>query len=114
MAFAYLSEKDIEIIGQCLVASVNGPFFPDWEFATLFGLEREEVGTVMRTWPNVLDDDNSALLAVKNALGNLVGYPHGEELSQFVSATPEQLLEILKRYLIGTCEQTSYLKAVRD
>ncbi|WP_162584044.1 hypothetical protein [Variovorax sp. PBS-H4] len=34
---------DSSIISECLWAAADGPFFPDWEFSTLFGLSREEV-----------------------------------------------------------------------
>ena len=37
---------DSRVIGECLRAAVNGPFFPDWEFSTLFGLTRDEVRAV--------------------------------------------------------------------
>jgi hypothetical protein len=94
----HLSSEDVKIIGDCLVAAVEGPFFPDWEFHTLFGLERADVARVLRSWPNISVEDETADLAVKNALGNLAGYPHGEDLSRFVFATPERLLEILRKW----------------
>jgi hypothetical protein len=34
-----LSDVDKVILGQALSAAADGPFFPDWEFHTLFGLE---------------------------------------------------------------------------
>jgi hypothetical protein len=43
MDFDSLSELDKAIVGQALRAAANGPFFPDWEFHALFGLERSEV-----------------------------------------------------------------------
>jgi hypothetical protein len=46
-----LSSVDKEILGQALRASVDGPFFPDWEFHILFGLERSEVRAIAATWP---------------------------------------------------------------
>ena len=36
-----LSAHDHKIIAEALSAAAEGPFFPDWEFHTLFGLERE-------------------------------------------------------------------------
>ena len=50
-----LTEKEMELVRQCLRAAVQGPFFPDWEFHTLFGLEREDVAAVLSRWPD-LDD----------------------------------------------------------
>jgi len=63
-------------VRQALTAAVTGPFFPDWEFATLFGLDRDEVRAVLAAWPET-DDPTAQLTAVTNALNNLLGYPHG-------------------------------------
>ena len=41
-----LSDMDKAIVGQALRAAADGPFFPDWEFHTLFGLERSEVRAI--------------------------------------------------------------------
>jgi hypothetical protein len=60
----------VRIVGECLRASVDGPYFEDWEFHTLFGL------------------------------GHLAGYPHGESLAPFTTATVNQLLEILERWRV--------------
>lgn len=100
MGFRHCSEEDRKIIGECLVAAVNGPFFPDWEFSTLFGLERAEIDRVARSWPDVDEQDETVALAVNNALANLAGYPHGEDLSRHISATTERLLEILRKWRI--------------
>ncbi len=43
MDFEKLSETDKAVIGQALRAAADGPFFPDREFHTLFGLERSDV-----------------------------------------------------------------------
>jgi hypothetical protein len=103
----HLSKEDLKIVRECLVAAVEGPFFPEWEFPTLFGLERADVAKVMQSWPNVSGDDKTVTVAVSNTIGNLVGYPHGEDLTRYVSATPEQLLEILTRWRMskGSSEQ---------
>ena len=44
-----------ELVGQCLRASVAGPFFSDWEFGTIFGLEREDVCAIAAAWPTIGD-----------------------------------------------------------
>ena len=93
-----LSSDEMRIIGECLAAAVEGPYFPDWEFRTLFGLGRAEVAGVLRSWPTAPGEDETADLAVNNALLNLASYPHGEDLGRFVSATPERLLEILAKW----------------
>jgi hypothetical protein len=100
VSLLHCSEEDQEIIAECLKAAVEGPFFPDWEFSTLFGLERAEVAEISRTWPNVDESDERVDLAVNNALGNLAGYPHGREQDwdRFLSVSPARLLDALKRW----------------
>jgi hypothetical protein len=72
-----LSPEDVHLIGAALDAAVSGPFFPDWEFHTLFGLSRDEVKRVAAGWPdNATEPDTE--LAVWNSLANLWGYPHGQ------------------------------------
>jgi hypothetical protein len=87
------------VVGQCLVAAVEGPFFPEEEFHTLIGLTRTEVERVAESWP-----DGSAPLeqdrAVKNVLANLLGYPHGEwdAWRDYVAVAPEEVGSILARW----------------
>lgn len=71
-------DQDTEVIRQCLWAAVNGPFFPDWEFHTLFGFERDEIRRIAERWPN-WDDEIEQSDAVNNTLNMLLGYPHGRE-----------------------------------
>ncbi len=71
-----LTTDDQLLLGRCLRAAAEGPYFPDWEFHTLFGLTRAEVATVAKEWPGVTDEATTHL-AINNALNNLLGYPHG-------------------------------------
>lgn len=100
MALQHCTADDRKLIGECLTAAVEGPFFPDWEFSTLFGLDRADVAEVRKLWPNVSDEDQRVALAVSNTLGNLIGYPHRQEKewSRFISVPPEHLAEVLKRW----------------
>ncbi|MGH8890205.1 MAG: hypothetical protein ACRDV3_10705 [Acidothermaceae bacterium] len=83
---------------ETLCAAVDGPFFPDWEFTTLFGSERDEVREVLADWPHT-DDPGRQFSAVNNAMNNLLGYPHGRdnEWSDYLSVDRDQLAEILWR-----------------
>lgn len=74
-----LGVADRELILACLRAVVDGPFIPDWEFPTLFGIEREAVRALVAEWPTLNEADNTTYLAINNALVNLVGYPHGQD-----------------------------------
>lgn len=100
MALQHCTEADRRIIAECLMATVDGPFFPEWEFETLFGLGRSTVAEVMQAWPRADEADERVDLAVNNALGNLGGYPHGQERDwdRYISVPPSQLLEVLKRW----------------
>jgi hypothetical protein len=44
-----LDDEEVAIVGQCLVAAVDGSFFPDWEFEILMGRSRDEVRLVAAT-----------------------------------------------------------------
>jgi hypothetical protein len=99
MDFDHLSEMDKVIIGQALRASVDGPFFPDWEFHTLFGLERSAVRAIADAWPELTAPAENVTLAVNNSLNNLLGYPHRKEgvWSEWLSVDPRQLNELFSR-----------------
>jgi len=104
------SERDL--IGQCLRASATGPFFPDWEFSTLFGLERIELCAIADVWPGVGNRELTEL-AINNSLNNLVGYPHGCDgiWSQWISAPPRELLRLLSK--LRGAPPASYFDALR-
>jgi hypothetical protein len=82
-----LTEREAEVVREVLRATVEGPFFPDWEFHALMGLERGEVRAVFAEWPAVVDRA-IANVAVNNAFVNLLGYPHGQWRPGRSSATP--------------------------
>ncbi len=77
---------------QALAAAASGPFFPDWEFESLFGMSRTEVlalvGTISRAPLN-----HKQRTGVGNAVNNLLGYPHGQDAqwSSWFTCTPGEL-----------------------
>jgi hypothetical protein len=93
MDFDNLSDMDKTIAAQALRAAANGPFFPDWEFHTLFGLERSEVIAIEDTWPEPYSSPERVSIPVNNSLNNLSGYPHQEDAvwSQWISVDRQQL-----------------------
>jgi hypothetical protein len=93
-----LTQRDEEVIRAALAAAVDGPFFPDWEFHALFGLERDDVRQVLLAWPS--RRDRTAALAVKNALNNITGYPHRrwDAWPAFSDATKDELVATLRRW----------------
>ena len=98
-----LSPDKQEIIRQCLRAAVEGPFFPEWEFHSLIGLEREEVRGILREWPRPSAPNSDVQLAVNNAMNNLLGYPHGEweVWGEWISISPEALEVFFDKLLRG-------------
>lgn len=87
----------MEVIRQSLQATVEGSFFPDWEFQTLIGVDRAVVRDLYMGWPQQtfsLDDSSCILI---NSLGSLVGYPHGkwDELARYVPEGPSIIKETL-------------------
>jgi len=75
MSLANLNAEERDVVRQCLHAAVEGPFFSDWEFGTLFGLERDEIRRVLQSWPNIGETDHTIVVAINNSFNNLLGYP---------------------------------------
>jgi hypothetical protein len=78
MGLADLTRDEREVERRCLVEAADGPYFPDWEFETLFGVTRSEVSDIIHTWPSVDDRREVVRIAIGNAFANLLGYPHGD------------------------------------
>ncbi len=94
-----LSSREIEQVRECLRAAVEGPFFPDWEFHTLMGVERAEVDAVWKAWPDVTTDPISFRCAVLGSLNNLSGYPHRKEavLREYLSFDASHIPQLMAR-----------------
>jgi hypothetical protein len=81
-----------------LKAAAAGPFFPDWEFQTLFGIERQVLAEVANRWPDV-DPAKDVELAVVGSMNHLLGYPHGYSLEGLVGHGPEAIRAVLGKVL---------------
>jgi hypothetical protein len=66
-------------LNEALAAAARGPFFPDWEFETLFGLTRAEVSALAGSIASPFTSSQTQRLALADAVANLLGYPHGRE-----------------------------------
>jgi hypothetical protein len=98
---ADLDEREREVVRECLRATVDGPFYPDWEFETLFGLTRDEVRRILMAWPFVDDSDRSVSLAINNSFNNLLGYPAEnmeEHWPKFISVGGPELARIFEKW----------------
>lgn len=101
VSLASLNEKEWEVIRECLRATVEGPFYPDWEFGTIFGLERDDVKRILMAWPEVNEADEYVVQAINNSLNNILGYParNKEEMwPKFISVTPAAVATILDKW----------------
>jgi hypothetical protein len=94
-----LDADDEAAIGECLRAAADGPFFPDWEFSTLFGYSRDEIRELADSWPAAVDDP-AAWSAVNNSLLHLEGYPHGKWLvwHDWISVPFAEVRAVLSRW----------------
>ena len=99
MNFEELSETESTIIGQCLRAAVDGPFFPEWEFSTLFGLHREEVRSIANEWPRNSARTQDVILAINNSINHLLHYPHRKNnlRSDWIPVDHKELKDLLEK-----------------
>ncbi len=74
-----LSSGEIDVVKRSLQAAVEGDFFPEWEFETLIGVDREAVRTVYVDWPRRTVGEEEFSCAIVGSMANLIGYPHGED-----------------------------------
>lgn len=94
-----LSPEEIDI-GRCsLRATIEGSFFPDWEFETLIGANHAEVREVYAAWPRRTVGQEAFRSIVFNSMANLIGYPHGkeEELIAYIPRGRAAIVELLDR-----------------
>jgi hypothetical protein len=101
VSLANLDESEREVVRECLRATVEGPFFPDWEFSIIFGLERDEVRRVLLSWPTLDEADESVVRAINNSFNNLLGYPaknKREVWPQFISVSHAELALIFDKW----------------
>ena len=101
MPLANLDQSEREVVRECLRAAVEGAFFPEWEFHTIFGLQRDDIRKVLLSWPELNESDESVVLAINNSLNNLVGYPirNREELwPQYISVTRTEVARVFDKW----------------
>jgi hypothetical protein len=94
------SSSDFQICKESLIAAARGPFFPDQEFATLFGQTREEAVYIADSFSAATPLSGQVACALNNAMNNLLGYPHGQDAAwpQWLSVTPEELQAVFMRW----------------
>src|SRR5205823_5246464 len=95
-----LNEREKQTVFECLRAASDGPFFPDWEFPILFGLERAQVRAIAAAAPQIDDSHEDTELAIHNAMGQLLGYPHQQESawSGYISASHQEVSRVFDKW----------------
>lgn len=94
-----LTQLDKDFLRRSLKATIEGPFFDEWEFETLIGFTRDEVAEIEKEWDNIDFEEPDVRDMIKSVIGNLAGYPHSQkkDLEDFLpQSTIIELHEKLK------------------
>ena len=94
-----LDEDDKKVVAECLRAACDGPFFPEEEFHTLMGIDRQALEHLLLQLPNIDWDNKNNQCIFSNCLNNLLGYPHGEDdaLTNFLSGDLHSVEKSLRK-----------------
>ena len=102
MTFERLSEKDKRIVRECMNAIVDGPFLDDFEFETRIGVDREEMRRILRTYPDLEDDNDESptAICINNSLNEVsYGLPFSDdEWSAWFTVTRSEIQEVYKAW----------------
>ncbi len=77
MPLAHLTVEERNVVFECLKCVAAGKVIKhDWEFQTLFGITVSAFKKIAKAVPNIDDSNDKVMLAINNAMNNLLGYPH--------------------------------------
>lgn len=96
-----LTKEELCNVYECLRLVTSKKVFEDWEFETLFGVNRDSYFQILESWPNVNMHDANTESMVINAMNHVLGYPWGDEGEWRVhfSATPDDIMRTLEKLL---------------
>lgn len=91
-----LDDEDRKVVWECLRSAAHGPFYPDWDFETLFGAELQEIQSIFDRWPTIDDSDEEVYAAISNSMNNLLIYPidNPERWGEFLSVGPDEIARV--------------------
>lgn len=94
-----MTKHEKQIIYKCLIASIEGGFFPEWEFQTLIGVDKNYVLNMIKDWRNDSLNDINQVRVISSIMGNLIAYPHGKQkdIPTFVSGSIDEIINILNK-----------------
>ena len=101
MLLSKFTPEDLDVLHRCLrVSADDQTLFEDWEFPTLFGIERSELLKILRDWPKVDETTAETQCAIQNALNHLLGYPHGhhDDWNEYFSFTRAQVIDVFAKW----------------
>jgi hypothetical protein len=106
MPLSDLNKDDMDVVAQCLRASVYGTFFDDIEFQSLFGVSRAEAKVVADQFPGVDEFDDSAdgnddaWLVINNAFLNVLARFNDKEPSwqKFIAVSPQRVKQVYEKW----------------
>ena len=100
MAIEKLSQRDQQVIAECLDAILSGVFIDDVEFQITAGVTFAEVARVRAALPDVDDSLETVALVINGALNDLLGYPHRQEArwADFISVPTTEVSLIFRRW----------------
>ena len=98
-----LSKNEKEIIKGALQAACEGPFFEDWEFQTLIGVDRETVRSVLNDWPIQKVENDDFVCAINGSTVMLLMYPHGRdcELMEYIPGGIDALKKLVEKLYLS-------------
>ena len=96
-----LSNSEKNTVKLALQATSEGPFFEEWEFQTLMGVDRSTLQDILNDWPEQKVENNEFICAIMNSLANLIGYPHGQEaeLAKIIPGGIDELERIANKLI---------------
>ncbi len=97
-----LDEDVVELLGRCLAAAAEGPFFSDAELESLFGRGRRSIRVIAGMWPrmNLAAPDLRELLSRIARELTIRADPASDSWQEWIGASPEKLagaVEVFRR-----------------
>jgi hypothetical protein len=96
-----LSDREKQIVLECLFAAEQEEFFPEWEFETLFGMTRSQLAGVRKNWPKVDTTQPDVGAAIVSSMNHLLGYPHAQDgrWEKYISVQSDAVQSIMDKLI---------------
>jgi len=101
MALSDLRPAEMDVLHRCMKATAqDAALYPDWEFPTIFGLNRAEFIKILGAWPELDEAQLDVQLAIQNSLNNLLGYPHQyhDDWDKHFGFSKAELIQVFKKW----------------